>query len=405
MNKLSDAWNFTFEKMLHPGTNLIYDYRVDTKDGDPLTWHLPSVEYIQKSIPNPCGWGTGMEDCMITAGVALDCILAKYEVTRDVSLRSMAKRVFSGMNLCASVSDQRGFLARSVSPVDGVTHYMDSSRDQYTHFVYSSIAYFFSDLVSDTEKEQIKNILVSFADRAERNITEENDWNYLREDGQKGAVVRMWGPKVGKHEAFRLPMIYIAAWVVSGEEKYFELYMKYRDEALEISKSIDYEKKPPLPFGISQMVYSLRLAYDHDPDAEFKARTLEYLKWLADYCKPKAVSYVLEACSPQSRHQLDYSPVPWEEAPAFLEKYLDGYAYFVPTQLFTWKSGYPTARKYPVYSACYATVYLLCPGTPYDEELMRSIEMIIDTIDYDKHRTNGPIFPLGAYYAMMAKKE
>lgn len=404
MDKLKQAFDFTFDKMLCKRTNLIYDYRV-CGYGDPLTDHLPPIEYIQKSIPNPCGWGTGMEDCMISAGVALDTLMYQYERDKDPSLIPLAQRIFDGMLRCATVSKERGFLARSVSPVDGVTHYMDSSRDQYTHFVYSAVGYFNSAMSSDTEKTQIKEVLIAFADRAERNITEENDYNYLREDGKKGAVLRMWGPKVGKHEAFRLPMIYIAAWHISGKPKYYDLYMKYRDKALEISQSIDYEKKPPLPFGISQMVYSLRLAYDLDPDPLFKARCLKYLEWLADYCRGRSVAYIKEACSQENRWQLDYSPVAWTEAPAFLETYLDGYPYFVPTQLFTWKEGYSLARKYPVYSACYALVYIMCPSTVYDAELMDSLKLMIDTIDYEKHNTNGPIFTLCAYRAMLLKEK
>jgi len=403
MCKTDKAWSYTFEKMLHSKTNLIYDYRVDTDDGDPLTWHLPSLEYIQKSIPNPCGWGTGMEDCMITGSIALDCILARYAATGDKALREYAEKVFSGMRHCATVSDKRGFLARSVSPIDGVTHYMDSSRDQYTHFVFSSTAYYNSDLSTDKEKEQIREILVAFADRAIENITEKNDWNYLREDGGRGAVVRMWGPKVGKHEAFRLPMIYIAAWSVSGEQKYFDEYKKYRDEALEISKSIDFDKKPPMPSATGQMVYSLRLAYDLDPDEDFKARCDEYLKYLADYFREKSFAWVKEVCSPENKEKLNYSPVPWTEAPAFLEKYLDEYAYFVPTQLFTWKDGYPIARKYPVYASCCSLIYLLCPTAVYDAELMEHIKMIIDAIDYCKHQTSAPIFPLCAYWMMQNK--
>ena len=105
----------------------------------------------------------------------------------------------------------------------------------------------------------------------------------------------------------------------------------------------------------------------------------------------------------QNKEKLDYLPVPWNQAPAFIENYLDGYVYYVPTQLFTWKPGYPIARKYPVYSSCYAMIYLLCPLSCYDDELMEHIESVIDAIDYDKHHTNAPIFPLCAYYAMKSK--
>ena len=372
MSKIDQAFEFMFDKMLCKSTCLFYDYRVGSLE-NPLTDHLPSPELIEKSIPNPCGWGTGMEDCMITGGVTLDAIISRYQSEPTDELISKAKTVFEGLYRCATVSDKRGFLARSVSPVDGKTHYMDSSRDQYTHWIYSALNYYRSPLSGEEEKQKIREVLVSFADRAFENITEENEWNYLREDDQKGAVVRMWGPKVGRHEAFRLPMIYVAAWFVSGNDKYYELYLKYRDEALAISKSIDFENKPPLPFGISQMVYSLRLGYDLDPDPIFKKNCLEYLDFLGKYAREKFFSYVENVQKPENLKELSYVPVDWTKVPAYLDKYLDGYAYYVPTQLFTWREGFPMARKYLVYSACYAAVYLMCPTNPYDNAIFQKI--------------------------------
>lgn len=403
MNKSDQAFEFMFDKMLCKRTGLFYDYRVKGLN-DPLTDHLPGLELIEKSIPNPCGWGTGMEDCMITGGVTLDAIISKYKSEPSEDLIIKAKTVFDGMYLCATVSNSRGFLARSVSPIDGKTHYMDSSRDQYTHWIYSSINYYRSPLSGDSEKRKIKDVLLSFADRAFENITEENDWNYLREDSKKGAVVRMWGPKVGRHEAFRLPMIYIAAWFVSRDDKYYGLYLKYRDQALEISKSIDFENKPPLPFGISQMVYSLRLAFDLDPDTLFRKNCLEYLEFLAKYSKEKFFEYSNDVLRPENVKKLSYEPVDWTQVPAYLDKYLDGYAYYVPSQLFTWREGFPMARKYLVYSACYCMVYLLCPTSVYDGEIFNRINDLINAVDYENHYTVGPIFPLGVYWELINRK-
>ena len=47
----------------------------------------------------------------------------------------------------------------------------------------------------------------------------------------------------------------------------------------------------------------------------------------------------------------------------------------------------------------------MCPSTVYDAELMDSLKLMIDTIDYEKHNTNGPIFTLCAYRAMLLKEK
>ncbi len=403
MSKANQAWEYLYSKFFYEKTNLFYDYRI-SQDADGLISHLPPPEHIRRSIPNPCGWGSGMEDSMISGGLALDLIIHRYDIEKDPDLIPVAQRIFQGMYHCATVSDCKGFLARSVSPVDGITHYMDSSRDQYTHWVFSALHYYHSSIISEKEKTQIQEVLIAFAKRAEQNITEENSWNYLREDGKRGAVVGMWG-NIHPHEAFRLPMIYLAAWEVSRNQHFCDLYLQFRDKALEKSESIDLVNAPPLLFGLSQMMHSLRFAYDYDPDEAFQVRCLALMQRLARYGYDKAIEHAKENSKPENVELLNYIPKPWNEVPAYLDLILDDYAYFVPSQLFTWRPNLGMARRNLANVGDAASVFALCPDTLYDEELMQAVTTMLDVVDYEKHYTNGPLYLLAAYWALKNKHQ
>lgn len=172
---------------------------------------------------------------MLSGGTALDALIADYNVTGDASLKAIADKLFKGMMLCANCGKTHGFIARAVSPKDGVSHYTDTSRDQYTHWVYAAIRLYNSSLCDNGQKAHIRRVLVALAERCETNVTKENDYNILRDDGKKGLVGKMWGD-IGPHEYLRLPMFYLAAYHVSGDGHWKEMCFKYRDEALEKSE-------------------------------------------------------------------------------------------------------------------------------------------------------------------------
>ena len=53
--KILQAWDFVFEKLVHPATNQIYDYRT-SEEPDGAWRHLATPAEIAACIPNPCGW-------------------------------------------------------------------------------------------------------------------------------------------------------------------------------------------------------------------------------------------------------------------------------------------------------------------------------------------------------------
>jgi hypothetical protein len=59
-----------WRKLFNPATNLLYDLEFT----DPAQY--PTPEAAAQSQPSCAGWGTGMEDCTLTAGFVLDVVWA-----------------------------------------------------------------------------------------------------------------------------------------------------------------------------------------------------------------------------------------------------------------------------------------------------------------------------------------
>lgn len=399
MNKVNEAWNFVHEKLFYKPTSMFYDY-LSSKGEDGLIRHIPSPEHIKWCIPNPCGWSSGMENAVLSGGMALDTVINRYECEKDESLIPIVKRIYKGMRTCGEISKVPGFLVRCVSPVDGVTHYIDSSRDQYTHFVYSGINYYDSGLATDDEKESIAKIIISFAERAAKNITEENSYNFLREDGKRGAVTCMW-KNICPHEFFRLPMIYIAAYNLSGDKKFYKLYMETRDEAMDGSEKIELDPNSNMhTFAVLQMMYSLKIGYLLDDDENFKKRCLALMMRLADYGKAKAILSSKKYSGEENAHIFTYMPKPWNEVEAHVNIILDGYAYYIPNLVGSFMDGANMSRWALTDVGDGVSIHCLCPGKEYDDELMKALCDMINTVDYDNIYTDGPISLLNGYWFM-----
>lgn len=166
----------------------------------------------------------------------------------------------------------------------GTSHYINSSIDQYTLFIFGAHRYINSDICTNEEKKNLSRILEGFAKRAEKNVTKENCYDMLRDDGGKSLSTTFWGENLGNHEYLRLPMIYLAAWEASGNERWLEAYRKIRSEA--------YEKSLPMGsywhlYTLQQMQVSVRLCYDADPDEGSKEKYAFLLNEVADYALGK----------------------------------------------------------------------------------------------------------------------
>lgn len=390
--KVNEIWDFLWNKLYYPGTSLIYDIVV-WDDKNELIKGLPTIEEIQNKVPNPCGWGTGMEDSMINGGVMLESIVNRYEVTRDPEMKSYAEKMLAGIKLCAEVSDKKGFLARSVSPYDGKSYYINSSRDQYTHAISALVRYFECDMCTESEKEIIRKILVGFAEGAEEDVTEENEYHLCRADGKPSPVAKMWGKGVWPHEIHRLHMIYIAAWAVSGDEHWLDMYKKYRDEGLRIANEIDFGFVISVGmYGIFQMQISLRLIYDYEPDAEYKNKYLEIMK----KCAAEAKKYRFTDINKYSKELVNGDEVPWRKRKFTYEGecLMSGDAYFVPYSDYF----HSILELRNISEALF--IQSICPDESVPEEQVRECSEVLEFFDFDKHKTYYPIGFMASYWCM-----
>jgi len=370
-NALRKTWDTAFSRFFCPETELFYEF---IPEGEPTAWsHVPTVAEIRKNIPNPCGWGTGMEDSTLNGGSALDAVICAYEMAGDPTLKPIADALFRGLLRCAM---PQGFIARSVSPADGKTHYVESSRDQYTHWVFGALRLYNSPLCDEEQKEEIKRVLTEIALRCERDTDGNGDCHLRREDGSVGKVGKLWGD-VAVHEWFRLPAFYLAAYHVSGNSHWKDLYLRYRDEAF--AKSL-----APIPerykcYTILQMQYSLRAAYDCEDDADFRKKLLERMQELAGIGETKALAAAEDLRKEELRNTIYYSFRKWNEIAPLYSDELNGYHYENPAQ----SERKENAAFYPIRSvgegACIAA---LCPGYNVSEEIFETLDVLLNTLNF-----------------------
>ena len=265
-----DIWNGVWTRLYYPKTKLIYDYITST-DPDHFFDAAPTPDEISRQFPNACGWGTGMEDSSINGGAMLSVICDRYAVTNDSSLRERARDIMDGLYDCATIHGVPGFVARSICPSDGKSVYHNSSRDQYTHLVHGFWKLWHSPLADGDMKERLKEVLVAVAQFTERSVTPANNYSLLMLDGTPAPLVcQMWSLKdICPHEAARLPMIYAAAYDVSGDKHFLLECEKYLKEALEFSCQL--WPWPYLAYALLQMACSLEILRSVFPDGEANA--------------------------------------------------------------------------------------------------------------------------------------
>jgi hypothetical protein len=389
---MKDAWNFVWNYLFSYETNLFYDHMVEMSS-DGATKHLPLPELIKRQIPNPNGWSTGMEDSVLCGGMMLDVIIARYKMTKEPAMKTLARKVYKGLELCATVSAEKGFIARSVSPVDKKSHYSNSSRDQYTHFIYSACRYYLSDLCEDTDKSSIRDILVQAAARFETYVTPENGYNFPREDNKNGMVFQMWG-EIGKHEYLRLPMFYAAAWKFGDEKRFKDLYMQYRDEAIEKSFGIAYDSLSTA-YPILQMQYSLKFLYDLEEDIDFRNKCRKLMDMAAEAFQKKLEEAYCLLTEPACRETVSYRYNPWEKEKGVYLGCFGGIAYYNHNQ-----DIYKENRAYYLIRNIGDAAAIMALAGKHNEKAVGIVERTANLINWNNHYNNAPINLLNAFWLM-----
>ena len=324
--KMQDAWNAAWTRFYSPETRLFYDFLESLTPGETLA-HLPTRQEVENLDPNPCGYGTAMEDCAISGGVMLEALIDRYanEEARGAShedlerIKSQALDVFGGLELLTTVSGSPGFVARGVSPLALDCCYINSSRDQVTHLTLAVWEYWRSPLSDASSRDRAQKVLYAIADRMTRNVTPENDYDFLCSDGSHCRIGICRMANVEDHEAARLTAIYAVAWDVAKRsndvEREREYWTRWRNIASEtIAQSSHLMENPDLyhrmpSYALLQMQESLAVLYRLEPEDSLKstlAQTMRFVTGLAKSRQAHALSTL------QSRDLTEVAPH-WRE--------------------------------------------------------------------------------------------
>ncbi|MDY4519728.1 MAG: hypothetical protein SPE01_13995 [Candidatus Spyradocola sp.] len=379
------AWEYVYAALWCANTQLFYDFRPQsTPPGDFA--YLPAPAHIAAQTPNPNGWSTGMEDSMLNAGLMASAFAALWTRTRDERLIAPARAVLEGMLRCAESSPREGFLPRSLSPADGHSHYGNASRDQYTNFVWGACRLWDAGLVDDAQKPRLTRALTAFARRMEADVTADNGYELLREDGRPGLCCKMWGD-VAPHEALRLPMVYAAAHHVTGDAHWLALCLPLASEGLTRSFAVDCGHDFWHDYAALQMQFSLRLLHDLLPDAAFRARSCELMQRLGQHFEQKAFRIADELLAPGGLTGANFVYKPWHELPARFDGLISGLPYY--------NHGQSTAPGNAFYAlrdlGDAAAVAVLCPGRSPHPDLAQAVRDVSRRIPYEQHATCAPI--------------
>jgi len=245
--------------------------------------HLPTADEVMRRHPNPCGYATGMEDCAILTGVMLAAIADKYSVHPEDALKPFAQKAFAGLEKCVMPD---GFVARGICVEDGVSFYISSSVDQYTHCIHGLWKYFKSSLSDAAQKARAAECVRRIADRIERNATSENDFDSLRSDGSRDPLGISRFSFDAPHAAARRAMVYSAAFDMTADEKYARLLEPILARSVEESEKIKLGPHTPI-YSLLQMQISLEVLRSAE-NSRFAARIDALMKKVAELADSQA---------------------------------------------------------------------------------------------------------------------
>jgi hypothetical protein len=383
-SQMARAWEVTWGRFYLPKVQTFGDYLSSYEKGKEQA-HLPTAEEVKRQYPNPCGYSTGMEDGAILGGAMLSVLCDRHAVTGEEGLREKAAGVFAGLKRCVTVHGVRGFVARNVCPEDGSSIYINSSRDQVTHFVHGLWQYYRSPLADEATKKEISIVLTDVAERMIAFVTPENDFDFCRADGQRCplGICRMWN--VQPHEAARLPMIYAAAWDVTREERYRTEWRRYAAEAIEQSANPG-ENKPA--YALLQMQCSLEVLHELEPDAVLKATIHERMTHVRDLAAKRFKS-VLSQISKKSPEEMQMLGPDWRHVSVW--KNQKGY---LNPQWGPYREIWHLTRE----AGESALVLLMVDPASLSEEQKTSMAELIRRFDYEHNSSCGIIYHLAAYW-------
>jgi hypothetical protein len=382
--RMERLWGLVWSRFYLPEVQTFGDYLSSYEAGREQA-HLPTAEEVRRQFPNPCGYSTGMEDGAILGGAMLSLICDRHAVTGEESLRAEAHRVYAGLRRCATVHGVTGFVARNVCREDGRSIYINSSRDEVTHFVHGLWQYYRSPLPDEARRAEIREILAAIADRMFEYVTPENDYDFCRADGKRCplGICRMW--EVQAHEAARLPMIYAAAWDATREERYRGQWRKYVAEAIAQSANPNPDKPA---YALLQMQISLELLHALETDPALKAEIHECMLHVRSLAS-RRFDGTREKIAKKSAEEMRMLGPDWRHVPEWRDQ-----------------KGYPNPQWGPYREIWHLTreageaALILFIVEPESETAAEeaSLEAMLQSFDYERNSSCGLIYHLAAYW-------
>lgn len=335
---IGEGWHLMTQVLFCPESNMIYD-SVGSHEPTLRFQHLPLVDEIAANVPNPAGWGTGMEDCMLNAGSAVE--VAIFMARQRPELReeacAFARNILLGMRDCAEVHGVPGYVVRGISWRDGKSCYINSSRDQFTLFVYGVSRWMHCEFATEEDRQLCRRLLVEVGEYCLTHLQEENNCNLLRLDGGRALVSDMIN--VAPHEAMRLPMLYLGAYDASKDPRFLEAYRKSRVYGLKRTAEMRREYNW-WNLELEQMQVSLRFCWDLDPDEESRQELLRLMQQVADFTWerfPEQEDWILGASGSFSQVSRRWNDAKmflrWETAGAGKSALYDGRLYLKTEEL------------------------------------------------------------------------
>ena len=211
------AHDIAWRKFYKDETQLFYDCELK----GPADYS--SVEEVTTEIPGVNCRGRGLGDPCLDTGWRLDGLLLAHRLTGDKEWAEKATKLFHGLVRLAQVPQEKGFIPRGVYP-GRTDFYPHSSRDQHTSFIYAMWNYCRSPLATAQDKTVATDLVLAVCRRLER-----NNHDIAASNGKCPAVFgALSGYCLG--ESDRLLMFYKAAYVMSGERHWQDLYLAKRYE-------------------------------------------------------------------------------------------------------------------------------------------------------------------------------
>lgn len=396
--KMEEAWGYVWSGLFCPKTRLFYDYRT-SRDPAIQFDHLPTPDEIALQCPNPAGWGTGMEDSMLSAGSVLEALCLRRKLTADPAAPARAAEVMDGVMRCAHVHGVNGFLVRSLCPDDGRSCYFNSSRDQFTLAVHG--AWRVLDSFPDAPgavAAGARRLLTDIAAYCERVITPGQD-DLLRLDGKPALVSTM--VYVAAHERLRLPMFHAAAWAASRDQHWFELYRRYAVSGIEDTLKID-RRRDWWDWELPQLQLSIALLRDVETDPGMKekyARAMLITAELADRELRKRLKAAAAFTGDWDCLNSNWRHMPMVVRPETLDTpgrslLYGGYPYLMPQ--FPDAFHAPSSLLRAVGNLAYTA--WMCPEHVPSPGVLDGFRQTVMKPDYRQHGSGGPVNLLHAYW-------